>query len=131
VTSSDQASVVLDDGAIQAYVDGRGGVGELLARVSDRGEAAVVPVLCLAEGYRRASPEDALVLDLLASLPSAVVAPVRVDDAAILGGWTRTLGRSALAHAVLEAATHHATLVTDDAETAYLILPKGWPIIEV
>jgi hypothetical protein len=90
-----------------------------------------VPVLCLADGYRRTDPEEGIdLLDALTNQPAVAVAPVDRDDGPILGGWAGVLGSYPLAHAVLEAATHHVPIITGDRTAVARILPEEWPVIE-
>jgi hypothetical protein len=125
------AAITLDTTAVMAYVEGTNGVGPMLARASERGEQAIVPALCLADAYRQVDSEGALLLDLLHDSPTIIVTAAEADDCAVLGGWTRTLGRMDLAHAALEAATFHIPLVTADRDLVTQILPKEWPIIDL
>jgi hypothetical protein len=125
------SSVVLDTPAVRAYASGTHDVGDLLARTSARHDLAIVPALCLAEAYRTASAEEALVLDLLHNLPVTVITPVVADDCAVLGGWARRLGRIDLAHAALASSVGRVPIVTSDGDTVRAFLTKNWPIIDL
>ncbi|MFI5840288.1 hypothetical protein ACIA8K_11345 [Catenuloplanes sp. NPDC051500] len=130
--SSPVVAAVLDTSAVTAYMGGESiEVGSLLAGAALRSQWAVVPALCLAAAYRDATPEQALRLDILMNLPAALVTPVVPDDAPVLGGWSRVVEEPDLAHALLEAASRHAPLVTAHRDIATRILPKEWPIIEL
>ncbi|MDR7278760.1 hypothetical protein [Catenuloplanes atrovinosus] len=130
--ASPAVAAVLDTGAITAYMGGESiDVGGLLAGAALRHQWAVVPALCLAAAYREATPEQALRLDILMNLPTALIPPVVPGDAPVLGGWSRITEQPDLAHALLEAVSRHAPLVTTRREVATRVLPKEWPIIEV
>ncbi len=122
---------VLDTTAVLAYLRGTGGIGSMLSCAADKGEQVVLPALCLADAYRRADTEAALMLDVMRDLPQILVTSVEQGDCAVLGGWTGVVGRIDLAHAMIESASAHVPLVTADRELAVLILPKEWPIIDV
>ncbi len=123
-------SLVLDSPAIRAYAAGTHGVGGMLARISAGGEIAIIPALCLAEAYRSATTDEALVLDLLHDLPVTVVTPVVADDCAVLGGWAGRLGRMDLAHAAMASAVGRVPIVTTDRHLVHDLL-KEWPIIDL
>jgi hypothetical protein len=126
-----QTSIVLDTPAISAYATGTHGVGLMLARTSAAGEIAILPALCLAEAYRSATAEDALLLDHLHNLPVTVVTPVVADDCAVLGGWAGRLGRMDLAHAAMASAIGRIPIVTPDGHAVHAMLAKKWPIIDL
>jgi hypothetical protein len=121
---------VLDTDAVLGY--GRDLVVGSAIAAAGLDRQIAVPVLCLAAGYRSASAEEGIhLLDALANQPAVTVTPVHPDDAPILGGWAGILGSFDLAHAVLEAATHHVPLVTSQRKAVTRILPAEWPIIDI
>ncbi|MGH3656085.1 MAG: hypothetical protein ACRDUA_05455 [Micromonosporaceae bacterium] len=106
-------------------------VGEQIADNGDAGQPVFVPVLCLAEAYRHAGTEGALMLDLLVTIDNVVVTPVEPDMAPILGGFTSTVGRADIAQVVITAAERRARIMTSERHLVTQILPKEWPIIEL
>ena len=122
--------IVLDSPAIKAYAAGTHGVGDMLARISSGGEIVIVPALCLSESYRSATPDEALVLDLLHNLPVTVVTPVVADDCPVLGGWAGRLGRMDLAHAAMASAVGRVPIVTTDRHLVQDLL-EDWPVIDL
>lgn len=129
----DRASLayVLDTTAVLAYLRRTGGIGPMLSSTAEKGERVVLPALCLADAYRQADAEAAVMLDGMRDLPHIVVTSVDQGDCAVLGGWTGVVGRIDLAHAMIEAASAQVPLVTADRELAVRILPEEWPIIDV
>lgn len=123
--------MVLDTAAVMSYMRGEPAVGKRIAKLRIGAQHVAVPVLCLAEAYREATSEQALVLDLLSNLEASIVTPVREIDGPLLGGWSRILGSHDLAHAALDAAEHHATLMTSERKTINRVLAEGWPIIDL
>ena len=127
-----EPALILDTDAVLAYASGSFAVGERISRAADAADFVVVPVLCLAEAYRRADSEAWHYLDVLADLDATVVTPIEPDDAPFLGGHSRKLGSKHLAHAVLEAATYPMTpIMTAQRDRVTQILPKEWPIIDL
>ncbi|MCI0686109.1 MAG: hypothetical protein L0Y54_02565 [Sporichthyaceae bacterium] len=123
---------MLDTSAVLGYASGSLAVGHAIARSTENGVDVVVPVLCLAESYRRADTAAIPMLEILTEHPSVVLAPVGADDGPILGAWARALDDLDLAHAVVEAASRPMMpLMTSHRERARRILPTYWPIIDV
>jgi hypothetical protein len=123
--------MVLDTAAIASYMRQEMVVGDTMSRLASGVQFVALPVLCLAEAYRQATGVEALVLDVLSNHPITIITPVTNDDAEMLGGWSRIVGRHDLAHAALDAAEHHATLMTSERETVNRVLAQGWPIIDL
>ena len=123
--------IVLDTAAIESYMRQEMVVGQAISKLAFGVQFVALPVLCLAEAYRAARGDDALVLDVLSNHPKAIVTPVAPDDAQMLGGWSRIVGRHDLAHAALDAAAHRATLITSERKTINRVLSEGWPIIDL
>jgi len=122
--------LILDHTAVRFYRDGRGRVGALIARTSAMRQRIGLPVLALAEGYRHAGPEQALVLDVLANLPAVDILPLDATAAPTLGTWANRLGDYPLAHAVLETASRPVVpLVSALPTTVHRILAEGWPVV--
>ncbi|GAA1895176.1 hypothetical protein [Asanoa iriomotensis] len=122
---------VFDTAAVDGYVDGIIRIGRMLAGASKNDQRVIVPVLCFADAHRRATPEQALMLDLLHAQPAVHITPVLGDDAVMVGGWSRRLGTFDATQAALEAATHRLPIVTDRREILTQILAKEWPIIDL
>jgi hypothetical protein len=127
-----EPGLVLDADAVLGYAQGSFLVGSTISRVTDQGKSVVVPVLCLAEAYRRATGDEWKLLDVLGNVPGTVVTPVNPGDAQFLGGHARALGSMHLAHAVLAAATHTiVAIMTSQRDRVTRILAKEWPIIDL
>ena len=125
------AGIVLDTAALLAYASGDLKVGEIVALLADRGESVVIPAACLATAYRDVDVEGSGLLDLIASLEHAVVAPLTRGHCAVAGGWSRILGLDT-AHAAIEAASNPVTpLMTEHRSLVIRFLPKAWPIVDV
>ena len=125
------AGIVLDTAALLAYASGDLKVGEIVALLADRGETVVIPAACLATAYRDVDDEGSNLLDLMASLEHAVVAPLSREHCAVAGGWSRILGLDT-AHAAIEAASNPVTpLMTEHRSLVIRFLPKAWPIVDV
>ncbi len=122
--------LVLDADAVLAYAQGDAGVGDWIARRADTGESVLVPVLCLAEAYRQA-PQDHVMLDLIQSLDNVVVTSAERDMAAVMGGFSRSLGRMDLAQVVITAAEHTVQILTSQRGLVTKFLPEEWPIIDL
>ncbi|SNT65084.1 hypothetical protein SAMN05421812_1206 [Asanoa hainanensis] len=122
---------VFDTAAVDAYINGVIRIGRMLAGASKNDQRVIVPVLCFADAHRRATPDQALMLDLLQAQPAVHITPVLADDAVMVGGWSRRLGTFDAAQAALEAATHRLPIITDRRETLTQILAKEWPIIDL
>jgi hypothetical protein len=123
--------LVLDTAALLAYAYGTDDVGELMVEAADSGSDVLIPATCLASAYHKVFRDGWDYLDVLATLPQTVVAPLTAEQCAVVGGWARTLGLDT-AHAAFEAAAHPVVpLMTDRRELAARFLPKGWPIIDV
>lgn len=91
-----------------------------------------MPVLCLAEAYRRVRTDGANLLDIVQGIDHIVVTPVEQDMASVLGGFTNQLGRMDVAQLVITAA--ELTLVpvmTSERKLITRILPDEWPIIDL
>jgi hypothetical protein len=127
-----EPGLVLDADAVLGYAQGSFLVGSTISRVTDQGKSVIVPVLCLAEAYRRATADEWPLLDVLGQLPGVVVMPVNPGDARFLGGRGRALGSTHLAHAVLQAATYAVVaIMTAQRDRVTEILAKEWPIIDL
>jgi hypothetical protein len=123
--------VVLDTSAVLAYAAGAERVGLFVALLADRDETAVIPATCLAAAYREVDLTAWDLVDLLASHPHVVVAPLEHYQCPVLGDWARVLGLD-LAHAAIESASHAVTpLMTGRRELVGRVLPKQWPIIDL
>jgi hypothetical protein len=126
------AGLVLDTDAMLAYARGSLVVGAAIAKTTATARHVLVPVLCLAEAYRRATSEEWDYLELLWTVPGVEVSRVEPGDAQFLGGHARTLGSKHLAHAVIEAAAHPVTpIMTSQRERVTQVLAKEWPIIDL
>jgi hypothetical protein len=102
-----------------------------MAEAADSGLGVLVPATCLATAYQQVADDGWAYLDILATLPQTVVAPLTAEHCAVLGDWSRTLGLDT-AHAAFEAASHPVVpLMTDQRELVTRFLPKEWPIIDV
>jgi hypothetical protein len=107
-------------------------VGRQIARRADRSEAVLVPVLCLAEAYRRVRTDGANLLDIVQGIDHIVVTPVEQDMASVLGGFTNQLGRMDVAQLVITAAEHSLVpVMTSERKLITRILPDEWPIIDL
>jgi hypothetical protein len=125
------AGIILDTAALLAYADGSLRVGEIVALLADRGESVVIPAACLATAYRDVEGDGASLLDLIATLEHAVVAPLTREHCAVAGGWARILGLDT-AQAAIEAANNPVTpLMTEHRSLVTRFLPKTWPIVDV
>lgn len=123
---------VLDTSAMLAYARGSRVVGEELALAADDSLDVLLPALCLAEAYRQINDDGWHYLDVLATLPNVVVAPVEHGHCAVMGGWARVVGGMDLAQAAIETAANPIVpLVTAHRELLTRILPKEWPIIDL
>jgi hypothetical protein len=123
--------IVLDTAALLAYASGDLKVGEIVALLADRGETVVIPAACLATAYRDVDAKGSTILDLLANLEHALVAPLTRKHCAVAGGWSRILGLDT-AHAAIEAASNPVTpLMTEHRSLVIRFLPKAWPIVDV
>jgi hypothetical protein len=123
--------IVLDTAALIAYARGDIRVGQILADLSQYGEIAVIPAACLASAYRDVDADGANLLDLIAGMPNATVAPLTREQCAVTGGWARVLGLDT-AQAAVEAANDRVTpLMTDRGDLVSQFLPEDWPIIDV
>jgi hypothetical protein len=123
--------LVIDTAALLAYSEANTRVGEVVAAVADRGETIVIPSTCLATAYERVPSPGENLLDVMATLPHALVAPLEWDHCAVVGGWARTLGLDT-AHAAVEAATHGVVpIMTGQRVLLRQILPSDWPIIDI
>lgn len=123
--------LVVDTAALLAYTEGSVRVGEIVAAVADRGETVVIPATCLATAYERVPRPGGSLLDVVARLPHARVAPLEWDHCAVVGGWARTLGLDT-AHAAIEAAAHGVVpVMTRQRAPLREILPVDWPIIDI
>lgn len=125
-------ALVLDTDAVLAYTHGSLRVGSRVAQVTNEARNVLIPVLCMAEAYRRATSDEWDYLELLWTVPGVVVTQVKPGDAQVLGGHARKLGSKHLAHAVIEAAAYPVTpIMTSQRERVTQILPKEWPIIDL
>jgi hypothetical protein len=128
---SDELGLVLDTDALLVYSAGSERVGFAMSRAADAGQSVLVPATCLAAAYRDAPAVSVPYLDILASLPYVVVAPLEHDHCSVLGGWAQSLGLD-LAHAAIETAAHPIVrLMTAHRKLVTEFLPKEWPIIDV
>lgn len=124
-------SLVFDTGALIAYVDRSDlQVAGMLAAAAEHDHMIVVPSPCLVEAYAEVSPEGALLLDVLRSLPVVTIPALAANDVGIVGGMARQMERLGLAHAVIEAITHRVILVTADGLSAARLL-EDWQIWDV
>ena len=127
-----QPALVLDTDAVLAYANGSLVIGRRISEAADAEDFILVPVLCLAEAYRRADSDARHFLDVLSNLAETMVTPVEPDDAPFLGGHARKLGSKHLAHAVIEAAGNPVTpIMTSQRQRVTQILAKEWPIIDL
>jgi hypothetical protein len=124
--------LVLDTSAVLAYAHGSDLVGESIARAADEEFEVLVPVLCLVEAYRQIETAGWSYVDLLATLPNVVVAPVQLGDCPFLGGWARTLGSLDLTQAAYKTASNPVVpLMTAHRGLVTRVLSKDWPIIDI
>lgn len=124
--------LVLDTDALLAYTRGSRVVGATISKTTAMARDVLVPVLCMAEAYRRATSEEWDYLELLWTVPGVVVTPVNPGDALFLGGRARELGSKDLAQVVLEAATHAVVpILTAQRDRVTRVLAKEWPIIDL
>jgi hypothetical protein len=123
--------LVLDTDALLSYADGSDRVGAFIADTADAGFTVLIPATCLAAAYRAVAGAGWPYLDVAASLPHVMVAPLEHDHCAVLGGWSRSLGLD-LAHAAIETAGHPIVpLLTSRRDLVTQFLPKEWPIIDL
>ena len=107
--------LVLDTAAIVAYTNTSIAVGETIAEVVDEGARFALPAVCLAEASRFVTDDQAAIVLLLVEHPHAVVIPTG-SDWRLLAEWTRLLGRTDCAAALLEAITHTAYVLTGEPD---------------
>jgi hypothetical protein len=126
------AGLVLDTDSVLAYTRGSLVVGATISTMTAMARDVLVPALCLAEAYRRATSEEWDYLELLWTVPGIVVTPVHPRDAPFLAGHARKLGSKHLAHAVIEAASHPIVpIMTSQRERVSQVLANQWPIIDL
>jgi hypothetical protein len=122
---------ILDADALLGFASGSQIVGARIAHAAGIGLQVLVPATSLAEAYRRVDSNGFRYLDIVATLPNVVVAPLDRELSLFVGGWARTLGLE-LAHAAVEASSHpSAFIVTGRRELLGEHLPKEWPIVDV
>jgi hypothetical protein len=127
-----EAGIVLETSAVLGYADGVITVGARIRKAADEARSVVVPALCLAEAYRQTDGDGWHLLDVLATHPHVVVAPVERDMCGVLGGWTRTLQAMDVAQAIIEAASRPIVpIMTDKRALVTQFLPAEWPIVEL
>lgn len=106
-------------------------LGQLLGGAVETATQVALPLISLAEAYRRASEEQLPLLDALRCQPAVGVLAPDAEDALALGGIAATVGDLNRAHAVIEAMRQRAVLLTPDAEALRPELPEGWPVVEL
>jgi hypothetical protein len=106
-------------------------LGRLLGGAVETATLVALPLISLAEAYRRASEEQLALLDALRGQPAVGVLTPDVEDALALGGIAASVGDLNRAHAVVEAMRQRAVLLTPDADAMRSELPEGWPVIEL
>src|SRR5688500_13115644 len=87
-------------------------LGQLLGGAVDPATPVALPLISLAEAYRRAGEEQLGLLDALCGQPAVGVVPPEADDALALGGIAASVGDLDRAHAVVEAMRRRAVLLT-------------------
>ncbi len=122
-------SYVLDAGAMLRYGSSLE-LGRLLGGAVETATPVALPLISLAEAYRRASEAELPLLDALCGQPAVGVVTPCADDALALGGIAATLGDLDRAHAVVEAMRRRAVLLTTTADLMRTELPEGWPVLE-
>jgi len=123
--------LVLDTGALLAYVKGSEHVGRHLADAADLASTAAIPAICLAEAYAEIHHDDHHYLDVLHTLPVVGVYDLMAGDCPIVGGLGSRTGRLGLGHAVFTALSNAALLLTSDPLDARRLLTADWPIEQV
>jgi hypothetical protein len=121
---------VLDAEAMLRYGKSRE-LGQLLGGAVETATLVALPLISLAEAYRRASEEQVALLDALCGQPAVGVLAPDAEDALALGGIAGSVGDLNRAHAVVEAMRQRAVLLTPDAEALRQELPEGWPVVEL
>jgi hypothetical protein len=106
-------------------------LGQLLGGAVETATLVALPLISLAEAYRRASEEQLALLDALRGQPAVGVLAPDADDALALGGIAASVGDLDRAHAVIEAMRQRAVLLTPDADAMRPELPEGWPVVEL
>jgi hypothetical protein len=106
-------------------------LGRLLFGAVETDTVVALPLISLAEAYRRASEEQVALLDALCGQPAVGVLTPDADDALALGGIAASVGDLNRAHAVVEAMRQRAVLLSPDADALRLELPDGWPVVEL
>jgi hypothetical protein len=123
-------SYVLDSGAMLRYGSSVE-LGQLLGGAVETATPVALPLISLAEAYRRASEDQLALLDALCGQPAVGVVPPAADDALALGGIAATVGDLDRAHAVVEAMRRRAVLLTTSPDEVRAELPEGWPVVEL
>jgi hypothetical protein len=106
-------------------------LGRLLFGALETDTVVALPLISLAEAYRRASEEQVSLLDALCGQPAVDVLAPEADDALALGGIAASLGDLDRAHAVVEAMRQRAVLLTAEPEALRAELPDGWPVLDL
>jgi hypothetical protein len=121
---------VLDAAAMLRYGDSVE-LGRLLFGAVETDTVVALPLISLAEAYRRATEEQLSLLDALCGQPAVGVLTPAADDALALGGIAASLGDLDRAHAVVEAMRQRAVLLTPMPAAVRAELPEGWPVVEL
>jgi hypothetical protein len=123
-------SYVLDAGAMLRYGSSLE-LGQLLGGAVETATPIALPLISLAEAYRRASEDQMHLLDALCEQPAVAVVVPCADDALALGGIAAALGDLDRAHAVIEAMRRRAVLLTTSPGAMRTELPEGWPVLDL
>ena len=121
---------VLDAAAMLRYGSSQE-LGQLLFGALETDTVVALPLISLAEAYRRASEEQLGLLDALCGQPAVDVLTPEEDDALALGGIAASIGDLDRAHAVVEAMRQRAVLLTASPGALRAELPEGWPVLEL
>ena len=106
-------------------------LGQLLGGAVETATRVALPLISLAEAYRRATEGQLALLDALCCQPAVGVLAPDAEDALALGGIAASVGDLDRAHAVVEAMRQRAVLLTPDADAMRSELPEGWPVVEL
>jgi hypothetical protein len=123
--------LVLDSTAVRAYAHGSTDLGETIAEVVDEGASFGASVVAMAEAGRVGSDDDALGIRLLARHPRFAPLPAMAEDWDRLAWWSRRLGGTDRAAALVEALGCGAYVVTAEPD-AYRVKGIGdLPVIGI
>jgi hypothetical protein len=108
--------IVLDTTAITAYAGSSIAVGEAITLAGEENALVALPIVCLAEAYRRVPDDQLPTISLLAGHPSIVVVDTEPEDWQALAGLARDLGRVDAAAALLLAVDADGYVLTGEPD---------------